>query len=120
MPGRGRGYAERCRPASTDLSHGPVHRPRVRTGPRGNESMPSPVDPSQSHPARLRVGVIGAGKVGVVLGAALAQAGHTVVAASPGPGASARPPAPMLPRRPVPPPPPGPPAPPPGRLTVPA
>ena len=33
--------------------------------------MPSPVDPSPSHPARLRVGVIGAGKVGVVLGAAL-------------------------------------------------
>src|ERR1700756_1668044 len=35
--------------------------------------MPSPVDPSQPHPARLRVGVIGAGKVGVVLGAARAE-----------------------------------------------
>ncbi len=44
--------------------------------------MPSPVDPSQPHPARLRVGVIGAGKVGVVLGAALARAGHKVVAVS--------------------------------------
>ncbi|RZU34310.1 Rossmann-like and DUF2520 domain-containing protein [Blastococcus saxobsidens] len=33
-------------------------------------------------PARLRVGVIGAGRVGAVLGAALAAAGHDVVAAS--------------------------------------
>ncbi|MEU7741268.1 DUF2520 domain-containing protein [Nonomuraea sp. NPDC049158] len=33
-------------------------------------------------PARLAVGVLGAGKVGSVLGAALAQAGHYVVAAS--------------------------------------
>src|SRR5215471_15166695 len=81
-PGRCRGYAERCRLAPTGLSLGPVHRPRVRTGPRGNEIMPSPVDPSPSHPARLRVGVIGAGKVGVVLGAALARAGHKVVAVS--------------------------------------
>ena len=38
-------------------------------------------------PARLAVGVIGAGRVGAVLGAALAQAGHRVVAAS---GVSAR------------------------------
>ncbi|MFI6298410.1 Rossmann-like and DUF2520 domain-containing protein [Nonomuraea sp. NPDC050790] len=33
-------------------------------------------------PARLAVGVVGAGKVGSALGAALAQAGHRVVAAS--------------------------------------
>ena len=33
-------------------------------------------------PARLRVGVVGAGRVGAVLGAALAQAGHEVVAVS--------------------------------------
>jgi predicted short-subunit dehydrogenase-like oxidoreductase (DUF2520 family) len=33
-------------------------------------------------PARLRVGVIGTGRVGSVLGAALARAGHEVVAAS--------------------------------------
>ena len=33
-------------------------------------------------PARLRVGIIGAGRVGAVLGAALAAAGHDVVAAS--------------------------------------
>jgi predicted short-subunit dehydrogenase-like oxidoreductase (DUF2520 family) len=34
------------------------------------------------HPARLRVGVIGTGRVGSVLGAALARAGHHVVAVS--------------------------------------
>ncbi|SDF16974.1 Predicted oxidoreductase, contains short-chain dehydrogenase (SDR) and DUF2520 domains [Blastococcus fimeti] len=33
-------------------------------------------------PARLRVGIIGAGRVGAVLGAALSAAGHDVVAAS--------------------------------------
>lgn len=35
-----------------------------------------------SRPARLAVGVVSAGRVGAVLGAALARAGHTVVAAS--------------------------------------
>jgi predicted short-subunit dehydrogenase-like oxidoreductase (DUF2520 family) len=38
--------------------------------------------PAASAPARLRVGVIGAGRVGAVLGAALTAAGHDVVAAS--------------------------------------
>lgn len=38
--------------------------------------------PPDRAPARLRVGVIGAGRVGAVLGAALAAAGHDVVAAS--------------------------------------
>src|SRR5260370_4473587 len=33
-------------------------------------------------PARLRVGIVGAGRVGAVLGAALARAGHRVVAVS--------------------------------------
>lgn len=37
---------------------------------------------SAAAPARLRVGIIGAGRVGAVLGAALAAAGHDVVAAS--------------------------------------
>ena len=36
---------------------------------------------THSHPARLTVGVVGTGRVGSVLGAALARAGHTVVAA---------------------------------------
>ena len=35
-----------------------------------------------NRPARLAVGVVSAGRVGAVLGAALARAGHTVVAAS--------------------------------------
>ncbi|SHF68559.1 Rossmann-like and DUF2520 domain-containing protein [Geodermatophilus nigrescens] len=38
--------------------------------------------PAASAPARLRVGVVGAGRVGAVLGAALTAAGHDVVAAS--------------------------------------
>ena len=50
--------------------------------------MSEPGRPGRSgRPARLAVGVIGAGRVGAVLGAALAQAGHRVVAAS---GVSAR------------------------------
>ena len=40
------------------------------------------LDPAATAPARLRVGVIGAGRVGAVLGAALSDAGHDVVAAS--------------------------------------
>jgi predicted short-subunit dehydrogenase-like oxidoreductase (DUF2520 family) len=38
--------------------------------------------PAATAPARLRVGVIGAGRVGAVLGAALTDAGHDVVAAA--------------------------------------
>lgn len=45
--------------------------------------MSDPGRPGRSgRPARLAVGIIGAGKVGAVLGAALQQAGHRVVAAS--------------------------------------
>jgi predicted short-subunit dehydrogenase-like oxidoreductase (DUF2520 family) len=47
---------------------GPVARPR-----------PGPAD---AHPARLAVGVIGTGRAGTALGAALARAGHAVVAAA--------------------------------------
>jgi len=39
-------------------------------------------DQGTPHPARLAVGVIGAGRAGTALGAALARAGHAVVAAS--------------------------------------
>jgi predicted short-subunit dehydrogenase-like oxidoreductase (DUF2520 family) len=38
--------------------------------------------PPRGHPARLTVGVIGAGRVGTALGVALARAGHDVVAFS--------------------------------------
>jgi predicted short-subunit dehydrogenase-like oxidoreductase (DUF2520 family) len=37
---------------------------------------------ARRHPVRLRIGVIGTGRVGSALGAVLARAGHTVVAAS--------------------------------------
>jgi predicted short-subunit dehydrogenase-like oxidoreductase (DUF2520 family) len=45
------------------------------------EAMPAS-PPADAHPARLRVGVVGAGRAGVVLAAALGRAGHRVVAAS--------------------------------------
>lgn len=51
--------------------------PAARRTPRAAGLPPAPVAR-----ARLRVGVIGAGRVGAVLGAALAAAGHDVVAAS--------------------------------------
>jgi predicted short-subunit dehydrogenase-like oxidoreductase (DUF2520 family) len=46
--------------------------------------FPPRAEPGQGipHPARLAVGVIGAGRAGTALGAALARAGHAVVAAS--------------------------------------
>jgi predicted short-subunit dehydrogenase-like oxidoreductase (DUF2520 family) len=50
------------------------------TADRSPGPVPDP-DPA-AHPARLRVGVIGAGRVGTVLAAALGRAGHPVVAAS--------------------------------------
>ncbi|MGZ6811995.1 MAG: oxidoreductase, partial [Blastococcus sp.] len=40
--------------------------------------LPSPA----AAPARLCVGIVGAGRVGAVLGAALSAAGHDVVAAA--------------------------------------
>src|SRR5205807_2708040 len=72
-------------------------RPKVRyppgTGTRGACTMPASrrtprtqraagLPPAAFAPARLRVGVIGAGRVGSVLGAALEGAGHDVVAAA--------------------------------------
>ena len=53
------------------------------------ESIPDPdgpdpdgAAPADGHPARLAVGIVGAGRAGTALGAALARAGHEVVAAS--------------------------------------
>ena len=40
------------------------------------------LSPADAAPARLRVGIVGAGRVGAVLGAALTAAGHDVVAAA--------------------------------------
>ena len=50
---------------------------RWEQGPSGPAAAPTPREGS-----RLAVGVVSAGRVGAVLGAALAAAGHTVVAAS--------------------------------------
>ena len=44
--------------------------------------MPDGADPLRSRPARLRIGIVSAGRVGAALGGALARAGHEVVAAS--------------------------------------
>ena len=59
---------------------GPDRRARLEPGP----DHPARVEPGPAvpHPARLAVGVIGAGRAGIALGAALARAGHEVVAAS--------------------------------------
>jgi len=53
------------------------------------ESIPAPDGPGSDgpapddgHPARLAVGIVGAGRAGTALGVALARAGHEVVAAS--------------------------------------
>ena len=60
--------------------------------------MTTPTDPAAAaRPARLRVGVVGAGRVGSALAAALALAGHTVVAASGVSAASRRRAADLLP-----------------------
>lgn len=57
--------------------------------------------PLAGRPARLAVGVISAGRVGAVLGAALARAGHLVIAASAVSGASTRRAAALLPEVPL-------------------
>jgi predicted short-subunit dehydrogenase-like oxidoreductase (DUF2520 family) len=45
--------------------------------------MPNPAGPpAPPHPARLRVGIIGAGRVGAALGVALARAGHQLTGVS--------------------------------------
>lgn len=61
--------------------------PAVRYPQDWNEMKPDhhpPAEPGPAapHPARLAVGIIGAGKAGTALGAALRRAGHEVVAAS--------------------------------------
>src|SRR3954468_8061943 len=65
--------------------------------PRGLER---PMNPAPRE-ARLSVGVIGTGRVGAVLGAALAQAGHEVVAVSAVSDSSVRRAAALLPGVPV-------------------
>src|SRR5581483_12018242 len=57
--------------------------------------------PIGDRPARLRVGIVSAGRVGAALGAALARAGHDVVAASAVSTASVRRATQMLPGTPL-------------------
>ncbi len=47
-----------------------------------NPPQPLPGRPTGSRPARLRIGIVSAGRVGAALGGALARAGHEFVAAS--------------------------------------
>jgi predicted short-subunit dehydrogenase-like oxidoreductase (DUF2520 family) len=63
-----------------DLSPHPGPDPGLPPGP-GPVARSRP-GPAGAHPARLAVGVIGTGRAGTALGAALARAGHAVVAAS--------------------------------------
>jgi len=51
-------------------------------GPAPDGPAPGSPAPDDGHPARLAVGVVGAGRAGTALGVALARAGHEVVAAS--------------------------------------
>jgi predicted short-subunit dehydrogenase-like oxidoreductase (DUF2520 family) len=50
------------------------------TGP--GSTGPGSTAPDTGHPARLAVGIVGAGRTGTALGVALARAGHEVVAVS--------------------------------------
>jgi predicted short-subunit dehydrogenase-like oxidoreductase (DUF2520 family) len=54
----------------------------ARARPASPLPDPARPDPQPPRPARLAVGVVSAGRVGTVLGAALAAAGHIVVATS--------------------------------------
>src|SRR5580700_11092344 len=64
--------------SGTDSGPGPD--PGTGLGPDPGRGLDT--GPAAPHPARLRVGVIGAGRVGSVLAAALGRAGHRIVAAS--------------------------------------
>src|SRR5581483_7885953 len=68
----------RCRRASTAERYGDTLMASGTPGEGWNQPM-SLLPPSQ-RPARLDVGVISAGRVGAVLGAALVRAGHRVAA----------------------------------------
>jgi len=50
--------------------------------PAPDSPAPDGPAPDDGHPARLAVGIVGAGRAGTALGVALARAGHEVVAAS--------------------------------------
>jgi len=55
----------------------PAGRPHLSPNGRGSEA-----DAGYEHPARLDVGIVGAGRVGTALAVALSRAGHRITAAS--------------------------------------
>src|SRR6266516_6190137 len=70
------------RPGLPPSAHGYADHFRPIPG-RDTDAMPNPAGlPTPPHPARLRVGIIGAGRVGTALGAALARAGHRLTGVS--------------------------------------
>jgi len=74
----------------------------VRYPGRDTDAMPNAAGPpTPPHPARLRVGIVGAGRVGATLGAVLARAGHHLTGASAVSEASLQRAARMLPGVPV-------------------
>ena len=68
-------------PDGTPASAAPGNGPVAGGGTASRAPRPGPETP-EDRPARLAVGVVGAGRVGTALGAALSRAGHRVVAAA--------------------------------------
>jgi len=60
-----------------DHRPGPASHDHSVASPRGTEQLPA-----EQRPARLAVGVVGAGRVGTAMAVALGRAGHRVIAAS--------------------------------------
>lgn len=75
--------------------------PMTGSGMSAPREVPDATPGAKQRPARLAVGVVSAGRVGTVLGAALAGAGHTVVATSAVSRESLRRAADLLPETPV-------------------
>jgi len=71
--------------------HGVPRRPAAaRAAPQHHAPQESPPQQPPQHPAQLQVGLVGAGRAGTALAAALARAGHRVVSASAVSAASVR------------------------------
>jgi predicted short-subunit dehydrogenase-like oxidoreductase (DUF2520 family) len=69
-------------PESIPAPDGPGPGGPGRGGTAPDGPAPGGPAPDAGHPARLSVGIVGAGRAGTALGVALARAGHEVVAAS--------------------------------------
>src|SRR5690606_42032671 len=80
VPPHGR-ERNRMDPHVAPASAAPWSGPAAGQGAAPRAPRPEAESP-EDRPARLAVGVVGAGRVGTALGAALARAGHRVVAAA--------------------------------------